>query len=110
MQQIIDVLHNNENVFSEKFIKWLPNNLHIWKSFVDEAEKVRKKGFKKYSTRTLVCFLRHHSTLYEVGGTWKIDNDVSPYLARLYDLVYPEKSGMWEYRITKRAIKDHGDL
>lgn len=107
---IVKLAEQNDEMFSKDFLKWLPTNLHVWAAFCDQAFKVRAKGFKHYSARTIVHFLRHHSAVTESTGPWKINNNYSPYLARLFDLKYPNLVGLWEYRETKRAKKDHGKL
>lgn len=100
------LVDNNDDEFSTEFMKWLPQNYHVWKAFTDEAFKVINKGFKHYSSRTIVCVLRHHSAVSEVGSMWKLNNNLSPYLARLFDLRYPNYKGLWEYREVKRAKRD----
>jgi len=100
------LVDNNDDEFSTEFMKWLPENPHVWDAFVAEAFKIINKGFKHYSTRTIVCVLRHHSAISEVSSAWKINNNLSPYLARLFDLRYPNYKGMWEYREVKRAKRD----
>ena len=107
---IVNLADINEEQFSKEFLVWLPLNLHVWKAFCDQAFKVRSHGYKHYSARTIVHFLRHHSAVVESTGPWKINNNFSPYLARLFDLAYPHLTGLWEYRETKRAKRDHGKL
>lgn len=104
---ILKIAQENEELFSIEFMKWLPDNLHVWEAFCDQTFAVRKRGFKHYSARTIVHFLRHHSAVVEKSGQWKINNNFSPYLARLFDKRFPELVGLWEYRETKRAKKDH---
>jgi hypothetical protein len=94
----------NSAIFTAEFLAWLPNNCHVWRAFVDETFKVSRLGFEHYSARTIVHFLRHHSAVTEVGGPWKINDHHSPYLARLFDLSFPQHVGLWEYRETK-AVK-----
>ena len=105
--EIVKLAQENEELFSVEFLKWLPNNLHVWNAFCDQAFNVRRRGFKHYSSRTIVHFLRHHSAVTEAGGAWKINNNYSPYLARLFDKRFPNLAGLWEYRETKRAKRDH---
>lgn len=82
------------------FVSWLPDNLHIWDAFVKEAFKVIGKGFAHYSARTIIHVMRHHSALHEENGEWKINNNHSPYLARLFALRYPQHEDLFEYRVT----------
>lgn len=71
--------------FTNEFMAWLPDNHHVWCAFVYEAFRVIRRGFKHYSARTIIHVLRHHSAVTEVGSQWKINNNHSPYLARLFD-------------------------
>ena len=87
-------------VFPLEFRQWLLDNEHIWSGFVEEATKIYQRGFVHYSSRTIIHVLRHHSALSE-GTEWKINNNVSPYLSRLFDMSYPQMSGLFEYRRTK---------
>lgn len=101
-----DLISKNRDLFSDEFVDWLPSNMHIFQAFVIEAAKIHSRGYKHYSARTIIHVLRHHSAISEVGGEWKINNNYSPYLARLFDLAYPHMAGMFEYRFTFRAEKD----
>lgn len=98
---IPEIAQANAGQLSQEFLAWLPENLHIWEAFVAEAFKVIRAGYTHYSARTIIHFLRHHSALQERGGEWKVNNNWSPYLARLFDAVYPQHAGLWEYRETK---------
>lgn len=108
MHPIVEVMTRNEELFCDEFIEWLPNNLHVWDAFVGEAMKVRNKGFRHYSARTIIHVLRHHSAIQENGSEWKINDHHSPYLARLFDLMFPGLAGMWEYRETKKVSAKNG--
>jgi hypothetical protein len=101
-----EIIEHNKQKFSDEFIKWFPINIHVWDAFVAEAIKVQNKGYKHYSARTIIHVLRHHSAISENESEWKINNNYSPYLARLFDLVYPHKAGLFEYRSVKRNQND----
>jgi hypothetical protein len=103
MNPIVKVMTDNKEHFTSEFMKWLPENLHVWDAFVEEAMKIRRRGYKHYSARTIVHVLRHHSAISETSSEWKINNNHSPYLARLFDLMFPGFAGMWEYRETKKV-------
>lgn len=97
---------NNPDYFTPEFLAYLPENLHVYEAFEREAQKIIDKGFKHYSARTILHALRHHSALTEVGGIWKLNNDVSPYLARLWALLHPHHAKLFEYREAK-AVRTH---
>jgi hypothetical protein len=104
--KIYDLISDNRDLFSDDFVDWLPENMHIFQAFVVEAAKINSRGFKHYSARTIIHVLRHHSAITEINGEWKINNNYSPYLARLFDLAYPHMAGMFEYRTAYKAEKD----
>ena len=81
------------------FIAWLRANEHIWFAFEKEALKIVAMGFSHYSARTIIHFLRHHSAITESEtADFKINNDHSPYLGRLFALVHPKHAGLFAYR------------
>jgi hypothetical protein len=99
-------MEKHSNLFSISFMMWLPLNPDVWQMFCDEAVAIHRRGFKHYSARTIIQVLRHHSSLRDSNGPWKLNDHHTPYLARLFDLTHPERSGLWEYRETKRVAKD----
>lgn len=104
MARPVFVMHMHAELFTDDFKAYLPDNLHVFEAFAREAIRVHKRGFKHYSARTIIESLRHHSALEEAGGPWKLNDHNTPYLARLFDLLYPEHAGLWEFRETK-AVK-----
>jgi hypothetical protein len=92
------------NQFTPEFLAYLPENLHVYQAFEREARKVAARGRTHYSARTIIEVLRHNSTLEEVGGTWKLNDHYTPYLARLFALIHPAHSGLFEFREAK-AVK-----
>jgi hypothetical protein len=104
---VLHIAQENRDQFPEEFLDWLRDNQHIWVGFVSEASKVINAGFQHYSARTIVHVLRHHSALAERGSEWKINNNVSPYLGRLFALVYPQHATLFEFRVTRSNRGSH---
>ncbi|NBT69090.1 MAG: hypothetical protein EBT78_15160 [Betaproteobacteria bacterium] len=102
-----DVAFENKDQFSAEFLEWLPENHHIWMAFEAEALKVLRKGFKHYSARVIVEVLRHHSALAENPDTgWKINNNIIPYLGRLFALINPAHASFFEFRQAFKPARD----
>ena len=97
----------NKHLFTTEFMEFLPSNLHGYEAFEREARKIIARGFKHYSARTIIHVLRHHSALEQIGGDWKLNNNISPYLARLWVLMNPQHAGLFEFRETK-AVRGPG--
>jgi len=106
VENLFQHIKKNRALFSNEFVDWLPKNEHVWDAFVKEASAIHRRGFKHYSARTIIHVLRHHSALHENGTQWKLSDHSSPYLARLFDLAYPEMAGMWSFKRCKTAIVD----
>lgn len=55
----------------------------VYAAFSAIARETRAAGFQHYSARTIIHVMRHHRAVsMGPGGEFKIDNRVSPYLAR----------------------------
>ena len=65
---VMDHAQENASALSSEFLGWLPDNLHVWDAFVVETLKVIQRGYKHYSSRTIICVMRHHSAISEKGG------------------------------------------
>lgn len=91
--------------FTDRFLAYLPDNLHVYDAFERETLKVAAKGFKHYSARTIIEVLRHHSALHEVGGPWKLNDHMTPYWARLFALMHPPHAQLFEYREAKAVAR-----
>lgn len=87
--------------FTPDFLDYLPVNLHVYEAFEREALAVARRGHKRYSARTIIEVLRHHSALREEGGAWKLNDHYTPYLARLFALMNPGYASMFEFRVAK---------
>lgn len=98
MTDPIVLVANNPGVFPVRFAQYLPSNLHVYDSFEHNALMVVSRGFKHYSARTIVEFMRHHTALAESGTVWKLNNLHIPYLARLFTLRYPQHAGLFDFR------------
>jgi len=106
--QALAVLEAEPDLWPAPFTRCMVDNRRIWEAFVQNTLNVVRKGFKHYSARTIIHFMRHHSAMTEAEGEWKINNNHSPYFARLFDRVYPEHVGLWEMRETAQERAGEG--
>ena len=103
LRQPVQIAFRNKEHFSDDFLVWLQSNEHVFHSFRDQVFLVIKRGFTHYSSKTIIEVLRHHSALSDSGVQYKLNNNVTPYLPRLFDLMYPEHAGLFEYRIISKT-------
>lgn len=106
LEPCISVAFSNADKFTDDFLAYLPDNLHVYAAFEREANKVVARGFQHYSARTIIEVLRHHSALAEVGGAYKLNDHYTPYLARLYCLLNPKEAHLFEFRVAKAVRKE----
>ena len=99
---VLEIAFANASLFSIDFLEWLPDNLHVWRGFERETFSVIKRGYKHYSSYTIVEFMRHHTMIHEAAPSYKLNNNHRPYLPRLFDLMHPDHAGLFEYRTTTK--------
>lgn len=104
---VVNLARAHAEELSMEFLEWLPQNLAIWDAFCTQAMQIFTKGIKHYSSYTIVEFLRHHTALADSAGEFKINNNIRPYLSRLFDIAYPQCAGLFEYRQTTKPKGDH---
>jgi len=93
----IKVAEDNALDLPRGFAAWMADNAHVYDAFEKEALSVAQHR-EHYSARTIIEFLRHHSLLASAGDGWKLDNDMTPGLARLFALLNPDCRGLFEFR------------
>lgn len=95
----------------EEFCNWLGRNLHVWTAFEAEALRVIERGFKHYSSRTILYYLRHYTAVAEDQSKFKLTDRYTPYLSRLFALVHPEHKQLFSYHtvtLAKKEAYSHG--
>lgn len=92
------VVKENPGVFKPGFDQWLRDNWIVWLAFEREANRVWNRGRRHYSARTIIEFLRHETTLADTGPDFKINGNNVPDLARLYQVLHPERADLFETR------------
>lgn len=96
---VADLLQAHADQFRPGFVLWLQANGHVWRAFERESDAIWNRGRRHYSARTVIHYLRHESAIRETEGEWKINNNVSPDLARLYALLHPDRADFFEFRV-----------
>lgn len=82
----------------QSFLDWLTDNFPIWERFEAESLRVIRSGRSHYSAYTIKEFIRHETLLQETDGEFKLNNNLTPSLARLFALAHPEHAGLFEFR------------
>lgn len=68
---------------------WLAelSNWRLWVAFYRRAEQLRQAGRERYGARALVEVIRFDSALADADSLFKINNNITPLLGRLYNAV-----------------------
>lgn len=79
---------------------WLQHdhNWRVWLKFEAEAKKVWESGRRRYGSRTIGEFIRHETVLSDTDIDFKCNDHAWPCLARLFLVMHPECSGLFELR------------
>jgi hypothetical protein len=85
-------------VYSAGFRQWLASNRRVFNAFEYRALRLWLAGRRHYSARTIMESIRHDTDVAEVGGTFKINNNIIPDCARLFLTLHPECAGFFELR------------
>ena len=110
-QRLLSIVQAKPDEYRMNFLEWMPNNWHIVVAFFVEANRVWSSGRRHHSARDLCAHLRHETALYEAQNRvsnpkgFKINNNVSPSLARLYVAIFPERNNLFEMRELKAEVE-----
>ena len=82
--------------------RYLRDHPDVYIAFEREAVSMIRRGFKHYSARTIMEYLRHHSALEaDPTKTFKINDHLIPELAREFMRQHPQWGGFFELRASK---------
>jgi hypothetical protein len=84
--------------FRNGFAGWLSENVSVYGAFETTAVGLWQRGRLHYSARTIVEALRHQSLVAEEQCLFKLDNDHTPDMARLFLIRFPECEGFFTFR------------
>ena len=87
------------HIYPVGFFLWLKSNQHIYRKFTQIAFAQKRLGRKHYSARAIVQRMRWDTNIRQAGDqTYKIDNVMTPGLARLAMRDEPELKGFFRCR------------
>jgi hypothetical protein len=88
-----------EPYFKPGFLDWMAANEPIYRQFEAQALDLIGAGWGHFSARTIVEEIRHYTRHRESGRcSFKINDHLSPDLARAFVVRHPQHALLWEYR------------
>lgn len=89
--------------FRPGFVGWLGENFHVFESFEAAAFRLLDDGHDHLSARTIVHGMRHFTPCRETSLLgFKINDHLSPDLARVFSIKYPSHAMRFESRRSDR--------
>lgn len=101
--EVAQVVVGFQPIFRDDFGPWLLNNWHIWKYFERRANRLWDSGARHAGARMIGETIRYLSTLREKGSTFKVNDHWWPDCARLWSVLYADRRGFFETRISNQA-------
>lgn len=99
---VVRVAKENREAFRPDFLAWLIANVHVFAEFERRAIEVSR--FRQhYSARTIVEVMRHETAIGQLSGEFKINDHAAPDMARLFVLLHPGLSNLFEFRRERQA-------
>ncbi len=98
LRMAILLINQSETPYRRDFPSYLADNFHVFKAFERETDKIWNRGRRHYSGRTIIEVLRHESALADDDHQFKLNNNWTPDLCRLYMQFHPERVDIFETR------------
>ena len=90
-----------EEDYSKKFINWVKQNWHIYLAFEKRALRLIRAKAKNAGAKSIVENIRWQSLLAEADQEFKINNNYTADLARLFEFMNPKYKGFFRQRIRR---------
>ncbi len=81
-----------------EFKKFHAENPHIWEMFVKYTKDLTDAGLQHYSARGVMHRVRWEAGIKSSSDPFKINNDFTPYYARLFMREFPKHDGFFKTR------------
>lgn len=100
------VIKDHPDEFTQKFLTWMQYNLDIWEEFEERSLALVKLNRVRFCARAILDYMRWDIPTKpgeNVRRGISVPNDVSPYFARLWDLLHPDVKGFFIQRELKNV-------
>jgi len=86
-----------------KFCQYHKDNPEVYTEFEKFALKTINKGFTHYSAKGIFELIRWHTGV-AAKGAYKVNNNYTPFYARMFEESHPEHDGFFRKRKSKFDI------
>lgn len=88
------------DLLQQKFAEYNEQHPEVYKTFEKMALELISKGIKHYGSKAIIEAIRYHTIVSE-GKEFKINNNITPMFARVFESKHPEHEGFFEKRASK---------
>ena len=75
----------------------------VYKTFEKMALELISKGVKHYGSKAIIEAIRYHTSVSE-GREFKINNNITPLFARVFEQRHPQHQGFFQKRASKLSV------
>lgn len=90
----------NFDEFTQQFVQYHLDNPHIYQEFKKFTFKAMAKGFKHYGAKAIFEIIRFETGV-KGNDQFKVNNNYTPYFARLFEKDHPEHKDFFYKRKSK---------
>jgi hypothetical protein len=94
----VEVAKAHEGCFRDGFIDFIKDNVHVFKVFCTLTDQLWTRGRRYYSSRTIGEKMRFDHDVTTIGSDFKLNNNHTPDLGRLYVLMNMDRVSMFQFR------------
>jgi hypothetical protein len=92
------------NILSD-FRKYHAANPHVYQLFRRFTLQVINTGRERYGAKSIFEQIRWHTEIESKGEDFKINNNYTPFYARMFMYEYPQNDGFFRLRTMRNADK-----
>jgi len=100
--RVKQAIKDNLHLFTQDdFPGWIDDNYHIWQEFERRALRFANNGYEHFSSKCLFEVIRYKTTIREKNKRFKLNNNYTADMSRLFMLIHPDFDGFFEIRNKK---------
>ena len=96
-------LPKQRKTLDQAFQEYNEAHPEVYKTFEQMALALINKGVKHYGSKAIIEAIRYHTSVTE-GLEFKINNNITPLFARVFENKYPQHQGFFEKRASKLSV------
>ena len=88
-------------LFNDSFVQYHQENPQVYRAFERFTLQTIQRGFDHYSAKGIFELVRWHSGTSAEGDNYKVNNNYTPFYARMFEGKHPQHDGFFRKRKSK---------